>query len=109
MRDVDAAWLAGLIEGEGCLYQGTANGRPRFELSVSMVDEDVIRRAHEVSGVGYVAFYDRANVPNASDQWKWRVGKRDEIRAVVDAVLPLMGNRRATKFLAFIEWHDGLP
>jgi hypothetical protein len=55
------AWLAGIFEGEGYVQ-----GRPRtykrkdgrefttvgFRMTISMTDEDVITRAHQIAGVG---------------------------------------------------------
>lgn len=50
----DKAWLAGLIDGEGCVGIHRANkGRSLLlRIAIGMTDEVIVRRAHEVAGVG---------------------------------------------------------
>jgi hypothetical protein len=43
----DAAWLAGLFEGEGYLSRIPGNG---VRMGINMCDEDVVRRAYELAG-----------------------------------------------------------
>ena len=90
----DAAYLAGLFDGEGCVdykqrYSTKRKNRPRrykvwrISLEMSMTDETVIRWVHEITGVGTV----RLNVKNKSpsskphwkDQWRWRCSHRDAL------------------------------
>jgi hypothetical protein len=51
MKKTDAAWLAGLLEGEGCFrqYAGTGNGRARYQVILKMTDLDVVERAARIT------------------------------------------------------------
>ena len=90
----DAAYLAGLFDGEGSVdykqrYSTQRKNRPRkykvwrISLEMSMTDEAVIRRVHEITGVGTV----RLNIKNRSpsskphwkNQWRWRCSHRDAL------------------------------
>lgn len=87
------AWLAGLLEGEGCFHLERAR-RPR--MAMQMTDEDVVRRAHEVSGVGTVKgpyFPSAGNKP----AWRWLVSRHEDVRWLLTAIRPYMGERRRAK------------
>lgn len=88
-RDLETAWLAGLIEGEGCITFGDKHG---VAVVVQMTDEDVVRRAHDVGRVGNVTG-PRLCGPH-KPQWSWRVTSRDEVRDVLVAIRQWMGTRR---------------
>ena len=62
IRESDAAYMAGLFDGEGSIdftkrkekkRSGTYNCR-RVSMEISMTDQSVIRWVHEVLGVGTV-------------------------------------------------------
>jgi hypothetical protein len=92
MTEVQIAWLAGLLEGEG--YFGVYRGsRPVVE--VKMVDRDVVQRVGELLGnpvpVAIPAANERCQV-----QYRARVrGKGAEV--VMRDLLPHMGKRRASR------------
>lgn len=93
MTDMELAWLVGLFEGEGCIGLSRL-GRP--SLIISMTDEDVIRRACSVAGVGNVR---KRPTPTKSGKfmWTWLVGRCDEAAALLERMLPLLGERRAAR------------
>lgn len=101
MKETDRAWLAGLVEGEGCF--NAAKGLPR--VTVKMTDEDVIRRAREVAGVGQVMG------PHANGRklpiWTWHVTKGHEAVAMMLFLYPYLGERRRAKISSIVEpWLD---
>jgi hypothetical protein len=51
MTDVEKAWLAGIIEGEGTFGRV---GRPGGQIRVVMTDQDVIHRLHAITGLGLI-------------------------------------------------------
>lgn len=62
ISDLDTAWLAGLLEGEGSFVCGTRIRKPKtrpewrqpyFRVQVAMVDEDVIARISKLLGASY--------------------------------------------------------
>jgi hypothetical protein len=91
----DDAWLAGLLEGEGCfaLY-ANRHGTRRPRVTVKMADRDVVARVAERFGVAVVLC--RLSKPGWSDMYQVRLcgAKAEECMRVV---LPLMGARRAAK------------
>lgn len=105
MNQTEAAWLAGLYEGEGSLIESR---RHTWALSVTMTDRDVIERAHHVSGVGTVTEV-KKSTEGWQDQWRWRVMRRDDIRVVVDSIRSHLGTRRGERVDEFIAWHESMP
>ena len=94
MTPVELAWFTGLYEGEGSV--GRKNGIARsLCLAISMTDEDIVRRAHALTGVGYTA--PAAKRPaHYKPAWTWRVSKGDNVVTLLNLMLPLLGHRRRT-------------
>lgn len=95
MTEVEIAWLAGLIEGEGslALHRGAS-----ATLAVLMTDEDVIRKLHAVSGCGRVTGPYQHSNPNARPTWLWAVRRVSDLRPLLTALAPHMGIRRSVRF-----------
>ncbi len=92
MEAVEAAWLAGLLEGEGCFSRGVRSG-PKVQLQ--MTDRDVVARAAAlIGGNGKISAYDRS--PNRKVIYRVNVQGEAAIRVMM-AVYPLMGERRRAK------------
>jgi hypothetical protein len=95
MTPEELAWLSGLFEGEGCIGL-SHEGRPTLQLS--MVDEDVVRHAHALAGVGKV----KSKQPGKGSLgrkllWTWSVGRCDEAAALLERMLPFFGGRRSAR------------
>ena len=100
MNEIEVAWLAGLLEGEGCFHLRKEDDRPLIKLN--MTDRDVIERAARLMGATY-SFRPRAE-PHHKDQFViYLTGPRAQ--AVMDRVRPYMCARRT----AAIEAAIGLP
>lgn len=102
MTDLEIAWVAGIIEGEGCI--SINNGRRDYDayplLRVAMTDEDVIRRLHRVTGVGHIQTSERADTATGKKRkrsWTWSVGARNEVKEILLAIRPWMSERRSGK------------
>ena len=89
IRESDAAYIAGLFDGEGSIdftkrkekkRSGTYNCR-RVSMEISMTDQSVIRWLHEVLGVGTVVKKPRKGLRKNGTkylmQWRWRCTFRD--------------------------------
>lgn len=100
MKELDAAWLAGLVEGEGTLIFTNKNA---VALTVFMTDLDVLERCREVAGVGSVRGPYGDGRPNRKPIYKWSVNKADHVREVLGAIRPFMGQRRAERIDAALE------
>ena len=96
------AWLAGLLEGEGCFlltFKKNKNGTgyPCFCVSMNMNDEDVVMRAANIVGFGnYSGPWLQYN-PKHKPFYRWSVVKRDYVYALLVAIYPFMGSRRKAK------------
>lgn len=105
------AWLAGLLEGEGSFM--LAKGRLPA-LRVGMTDEDVIRHAHSIAGVGQVSgpFHKRRADGGGfyKDIWVWYCGNQYHSYALMVALLPWLGERRRNQIQKAIDgWKAWVP
>lgn len=98
----DDIWLAGLYEGEGTLVGPSDRGS--WALAITMVDEDVVRRAHHVAGVGTVTSVRRSKA-TWSDQWRFRACSHSDIAMLLERLLPQLGARRRARAEEFLTWH----
>ena len=95
MTIVEAAYIAGLFDGEGCVqykqyietkkkHKGPGTRKTkvwRITMEMAMADESTIRWVHEVLGVGTVKILDKTKPPHGKPyykrQWRWRCTHRD--------------------------------
>lgn len=99
----DAAWLAGLLDGEGCF--DAPRGNPRIR--VKMTDLDVVLRAADVmDGTTHMEYDHRPTVDGGkrSDLMTAQV-TGDKAVAIMRAVLPWLGSRRSGKVTEIITAH----
>ena len=107
------SWFVGLYEGEGCLSSGLAKkkykGRvltsPKLELTIKMVDEDVIERAAKYLGVSY-----HKVKPNPGCKQLYRVrkngGLNGGLREILEDMRPHLSKRRQEQLDAKINKFD---
>ncbi len=96
----DIAWFAGLFEGEGCLgyypdkrkgYTGT------LRLYIESTDKDIIDRIEKMWG-GKVWESNYPSKPaHYKPSWRWGLSRRKEVRAIIAAIYPYLGERRRAK------------
>ncbi len=97
MSEPETAWLAGLLEGEGCFrlrmdYRGPGSRYPIYVV-LKMNDEDIVKRAHQLMGAKTIGVVQR---PRRSDAYVITVHSH-RAEAVMRSVLPYMGLRRRAK------------
>jgi hypothetical protein len=88
MDYADAAWLAGLFEGEGNIHIAK-NGGTR--LTIRMTDLDVIQRVDRLVPCTRIHV---VHPPGARTQYAWRLSDPDKIKALLAAIMPWLGTRR---------------
>lgn len=104
MNDVDTAWLAGLLEGEGTFTRCGTN----LQVQIIMTDEDVLRRAMKIAGCGN--FYERGvRKEGYKPQFQWQVNPRDDVVALLKRVRPFMGERRGARIDELLAIHEANP
>jgi hypothetical protein len=94
----DAAWLAGLIDGEGCMDAPRNNAR----LRIKMGDLDIILRAADIMDA--TTYMEYATNPRHKDMMVAQV-TGDRAVAVMRAILPWLGSRRSAKATEIITSH----
>ena len=89
MNISDAAYVAGLFDGEGSVYikrmdqmKHNRPGKPIHKvwvirMEMAMTDKDTIKWCHELFGCGH--FGERKVKPGYKRQWRWRVSHRDAV------------------------------
>ena len=90
MEISDAAYAAGLFDGEGSVYfkrmkqrKNTRPGKPIHNVTVirmeiAMTDKEVLEWVWETTGVG--AFGPRKVQKGYKPQWRWRASHRDALK-----------------------------
>jgi hypothetical protein len=90
MRQEEAAYLAGLLDGEG-----TIGVRPRtegwvvVELGMCMTTPAPLYWAQKVTGKGAIYYRPEKRV-NRRDAWFWKVGRCQDIANILREVLPYL-------------------
>lgn len=92
-----AAWVAGIVEGEGTIVwapkpPGARRG-PNVYLRVKMSDLDVIERLKSWTGIGTITTV-RKEV-NRKQCWSWTVSRHEDLLSLFDAIEPYLLSRRA--------------
>jgi hypothetical protein len=88
VNDVETAWVAGLIEGEG--FISSARG---VYMGVNMTDLDVLEKLRTITGVGFIKPRKRY-AERHKPQWQWMVSSQPEAQEIMRAIYPHMGQRR---------------
>ena len=89
MSDTNIAYIAGLFDGEGCVsYKQYMRKRPHnkkayptwsIRMEIAMTDKSILKRVHEVLGVGTVnpKRYKTKYTVGWKKQWRWRCQHRE--------------------------------
>lgn len=109
MKDTDVAWLAGLFEGEGCIWHTTRQSSGGetlhyYMLKMNMTDEDVVRRAAAITGCLDVYGPRRSKTPTTKPFWTWEVRKRADVTRLLTLMRPYMGQRRGALADKALAW-----
>lgn len=80
MSDVELAWLAGLVDSEGCIHS-RPSGRIekgdtlpyRMQLKIAMCHRETVERAQAIVGLGTVGKYEYKGRPKWRTSWSWSV------------------------------------
>lgn len=102
MDSIDCAWLAGILDGEGCFTY--SNGGKNPVVTVAMSDFDVIERVAAVTGVGTILEYKVA--AGRKPMLRWWVGRRRDVARVLLAIYPLMSERRQSRIAELVASFD---
>lgn len=99
MTPEEIAWVAGILEGEGCFHV-KRNWYNQPSITVDMTDEDILLRLAKFTEIGRVyGPYEGVNKP----KWHWKVQRINDCIALCNAVLPWMGERRTEQINSLLE------
>ena len=96
MNAVEAAWVAGLLEGEGTFsLSQKANSRRYPALVCGMTDHDVLLKLQRIAGgtLSGPHWAEKSTKP----YWTWQQSRRTELRELLLAIQPHLGQRRETR------------
>ena len=97
MNDVEKAWVAGLLEGEGSFMWRKSNSA---KVSCQMTDIDVIFRLHKL--IGGKVYKTTKSQQHHKDAWVCVVSGISAVELMED-IGPLMGLRRGQRILEVLE------
>lgn len=89
MTKNEAAWLAGLFDGEGSLinsHNQRQNGNFCLRFQICMCNEEIVRRVQTVIGTGNISYWKPKN-PRHSESWRYHVHGMNAVR-VLQQILP---------------------
>lgn len=100
MTEVEIAWLAGIIEGEGCFTQMDASGRPSFK--IKMTDLDVMEKVGALLelDVKPVKMYEYHH----TQAYEAKTTAMDKVATIILLIIPYMGKRRTEKMRERLTW-----
>lgn len=108
MTDIELAWLAGLLEGEGSFIEflETRNKKWRCKIYLKMTDLDIIERVQYLTGMGSICTAESPSKPSHYKKaWQWQVQSIPEAIKLMEMLLPLMGQRRSEKITTILEYY----
>jgi hypothetical protein len=100
--DLEIAWAAGIIEGEGCFsYNGRSQyGDRRYQyprIEVRMTDPDVIARLQRIFGGNVRACNNHIARPEQKQQFTWDITNMADFDRVAALIRPWLGARRRAR------------
>ncbi len=100
------AFVAGIIDGEGCISIHRNKGRGQFyvRISVGMAHENTIKLLQETFG-GKIGRNERSKYPNAQQIYRWQLSAQAEVRNFLNLVSPYIRVKTRQLHLA-IAWLD---
>jgi hypothetical protein len=113
LTETEKAYLAGLVDGEGCISI-TKNKPARRSLNpnyyvqtfVVNTDERVIRYCQETTGVGSVTFFPISKKkPKHKDQWTWCLRSASTVDFLKQILPYMIVKKRQAELL--IEFYEG--
>lgn len=92
LSDIDAAWLAALVDGEGCIAWPRRHLLHSVRLDIVNSNEDLIARVREITGTGNVQLSSRQK-EHHSQVLIWHA-YGDNARFLLHQMLPFLINKR---------------
>jgi hypothetical protein len=88
LSDVERAYIAGIIDGEGCISPQFRHGRVHVKVEVRNTNLNLIKWLLSKTGLGHV--YTAKNRANWKQTYSWEVFRFAEVRAILKVVQPFL-------------------
>ena len=114
MSDVEVAWVAGLLEGEGSFGFCGATTKPNAQLRITcaMTDEDTIQKLMNTVGGGNYnreGRRDPRRIERSKPLYVWSMSKRLESTELLRLIRPHMSNRRGVRIDELLQYAETHP
>jgi hypothetical protein len=113
LTPLELAWVAGLLEGEGCFTRKSGASSLRgVTVQCHMTDLDVLQRLHRTIGVGHLRGPYKASGPTGSrkkykPRWMVQVSGPAAYQ-LMQQLLPLMCSRRAARIRVLLKEYESV-
>lgn len=111
MKKTDAAWLAGYIDGDGCITMWRANKKSHRSpvIIVASTDYELLERCQEIAN-GWIVRKNK-ETRGIREQWNWVVRGAQKVLNVLREVEPFMAcaDKKARANLLLAEWNKCTP
>ena len=102
ITEIEIAWVAGLLEGEGCWAINRNTPYKRW-ITTTMTDRDVLEKAQKYTGVGTIQLGEAPGQPHHKQCYRWMVIAKRDREWLTHLVYPHMGKRRQQKIQEFLQ------
>ena len=93
MKEIDIAWLAGLLEGEGCFTFCGGGAYRAARIILNMSDLDIVERAKRLMGSKDVIYRSMAG-RSGKQMYCIEVTQAEKVYEILSFIYPYMGARR---------------
>ncbi len=101
LLDTDKAYIAGIIDGEGCLVIRHQNNKRSYYpiIQVCNTDYKMVSYLLTVTGIGSICTGKQFG--NRKEYYKWTVAKSVDVYALLDAISPYLITKKERSFLLY--------
>lgn len=92
LDNLTLGWVAGLIEGEGCITD--MKSKRAIEVTVAMCDADVIEKLHKSIPGSTMCV---GLLPSGKNIYRCRINRRTIVYQLLKLIYPIMGDRRKAR------------
>lgn len=91
MKDTEAAWLAGYIDGDGCvsIHNQTNREFKRLVISIDSTDLCLLERVKQLTGTGTIVAKKKSQ-DHHSQAYSWRAGSAYKVIEILETILPYL-------------------
>lgn len=113
----DLAWLAGIIDGEGCIWicrhYVKTRGYLRFIPFVQITNTNfqIIEKSKKILDALGISYYNQSfKYSGEKEKWDIKIGKRDQVKKILESLLPhLVGKKdQGVVMLDYLQQSDDL-